>query len=779
MSATTALRGVPEQEYGIVAIKRDPARLRGYLASLTKAGAAVFLAGAMFWMMYGQASGDTVFALSRFWLFGLTLPGLLLWRIATARHLNLVEDLAAGSLVGVSVLTLVYLGASALGLQRWAWIWVLPVLVAAVTVPPWRRRCFRRVSAPISPVAAWLTTVATLLPLYTLSRFRDTPAPYSDPRLTSPDMAFHQALAASAKYDFPLQASYVDGEPMAYHYFFHQLAAATSWASGVELTDLIYTIGWLPLLAAGSALIFALTDRLAPRSAWAGPLAIAVATMGGVLQVYPYFGMPGTNTAGYVVASPTQNLGGALIVLLALLAVDLVRGRRGRGTLVLFVVIAAAASGSKATVLPLVVCGFGLVVLVGLFQRRFAWRAVAGTAVAGAMFVAAIVVIFQGHSSGLAVRPWRVFERISAYVAFTDKPLTETDTRALWFSAIVCCLAWLLGSAGLLVHLARFKSSVRDPAIVFLTGVSIAGFMGTVLTDQPGLSQLYFHRTAVPVIAALAAAGAWALVSRFGDCRSGLVVLGFVLTGFAATWGAREVLVDRGLPPPRFRAPDGKLSTEAMVEPWLWVLGLILAGSLLVTLLWKVCRRSGRPTRLVAAGVVIGCLVGGLLPQLQALPNNTSAAPREPTAGSPVGPTASAADAARWLRDHSAPDDLIATNAHCIALGGGCDARHFWIAALTERHILVEGWGYTNTINDLVTDTGDKSNGLPFWDSVRLQENDRVFISGSRDAVQLLRTKYGVRWLYVDQSESAVSRRLGEVAELRHDVGDVQIYELK
>jgi surface polysaccharide O-acyltransferase-like enzyme len=123
-------------------------------ASLIKAGAPLFLVGAVVWMMYGQASGDTVFALSRFWIFGLALPGFLLWRIATPRRLNLVEDIAAGSMVGVSVLVLVYLGCSALGLQKWAWLWIVPVLVAATTVSTLRRRCLRRVTLPLSATTA-------------------------------------------------------------------------------------------------------------------------------------------------------------------------------------------------------------------------------------------------------------------------------------------------------------------------------------------------------------------------------------------------------------------------------------------------------------------------------------------------------------------------------------------------------------------------------------------------------------------------------------------------
>ena len=47
--------------------------------------------------------------------------------------------------------------------------------------------------------------------------------------------------------DWPRRLN-VNGERMNYHYFFHQFTAATSWATGVNLTDLIYNIGWMPLL---------------------------------------------------------------------------------------------------------------------------------------------------------------------------------------------------------------------------------------------------------------------------------------------------------------------------------------------------------------------------------------------------------------------------------------------------------------------------------------------------------------------------------------------------
>jgi len=39
----------------------------------------------------------------------------------------------------------------------------------------------------------------------------------------------------------------------------------------------------------------------------------------------------------------------------------------------------------------------------------------------------------------------------------------------------------------------------RDPATVFLAGFAVAGFAATLMTTQPGVSQVYFYRTAFPV----------------------------------------------------------------------------------------------------------------------------------------------------------------------------------------------------------------------------------------------------------------------------------------
>ncbi|ADB29624.1 hypothetical protein Kfla_0502 [Kribbella flavida DSM 17836] len=757
--------------------RRFPWRAVG--RNLVKYAAALALAWLVVWLMAGHASEDSIVALLRFWVLGITVPGTILWRLASPFRHNLVEDFAAGALVGVSVLMLVYLAIAPLGLQQWAWLWAAPVLMVAVAVPSWRRRCLSRVERPISPLTAWLVAATCALPLYAIGHYRNLlPAPYTDARSNSPDMWFHQALAASAMRDFPLQAPYLQGEEMDYHYFWHQFTAATAWATGVDLTDLVYTIGWVPLLLAGCALIFALTDRIAPGSRWAGPLAIAVAGVGGTVNVYPSVALPADGLTNYVWGSPTQNLGGGLAVLMALLGIDLLRGRSAPGTWVLFVLIGVAASGSKATVLPLIICGLGLVVFIRIFYRRFAVGALALVAVLSAIFLAAIVVVFGNHSSGLAVRPWITFAKIGIYPLIAkDVGWGEYDHGAMWISAITTCGALLLGSAGLLVLAGTTARWFRDPGMVFLVGISIAGFGGMVLTDQPGTSQMYFHRTAVPVIAALAAAGAWMLVFWFADRRSGIAVLASVLGGAGATAAARAIVRANPGDGKPFRRPDGTLT--GLVVPWLWTVGLLALVALIVTGLWKLAKRRGRPSRIAMASFVLAGMGAGLLLPIQAMANYEQVTLPPLTDRYPLGPTSSQADAARWLRDHTSPGDLVATNAHCAAKNTlGCDVRHFWISALSERHVLVEGWGYTNTINDLVAATGMSPNGLPFWDQQKLEENDRAFSSPTRDNLRLLRTKYGVRWLYADPNQTAVSPNLDVLATVRFRAPDAVIYEL-
>jgi hypothetical protein len=98
--------------------------------------------------------------------------------------------------------------------------------------------------------------------------------------------------------------------------------------------------------------------------------------------------------------------------------------------------------------------------------------------------------------------------------------------------------------------------------------------------------------------------------------------------------------------------------------------------------------------------------------------------------------------AARFLRSHSAPDDLVATNAHCrIPQKGRCDFRAFWLAGWSEQRVLLEGWAYTARANT-ATDSAGALAGQ-YWDAQLKAENDAVFTDPSAATAAMLKQKYG------------------------------------
>ena len=53
--------------------------------------------------------------------------------------------------------------------------------------------------------------------------------------------------------------------------------------------------------------------------------------------------------------------------------------------------------------------------------------------------------------------------------------------------------------------------------------------------------------------------------------------------------------------------------------------------------------------------------------------------------------------AAQWVARNAGPDDIVATNVHCENVKtppADCISRSFWVSAMTERAVVLEGWAY-------------------------------------------------------------------------------------
>jgi hypothetical protein len=291
--------------------------------------------------------------------------------------------------------------------------------------------------------------------------------------------------------------------------------------------------------------------------------------------------------------------------------------------------------------------------------------------------------------------------------------------------------------------------------------VAAAGLLGTLLTTQSGISQLYFVRTAFPVIAVLASVGLANLVGRLGDRRA------VVLVGAAGLLGLVGLAVAR--------AESAEL--RGIKGPWLWTVAALCLAAGLVAVAWKALRRPGSVFVALLAGAVAASMIGATLVPLQALVSDKASdlVFAHPFRG---GATAAEAGAARWLRQNSTPGDLVATNAHCIIKRDGvCDSRHFWLAALSERPVLVEGWSYSNQANRIALTSGGNPSLIPYWDGEELAASDAAFTSPTSAAIERLR-KAGVRWLYADNRAGTVSPALRNYVRLRHATLDATIYEI-
>jgi hypothetical protein len=125
------------------------------------------------------------------------------------------------------------------------------------------------------------------------------------------------------------------------------------------------------------------------------------------------------------------------------------------------------------------------------------------------------------------------------------------------------------------------------------------------------------------------------------------------------------------------------------------------------------------------------------------------------------------------LRDHSEPDDVVATNVHCrLAPPNKCDSRHFWVSAYSERRVLIEGWAYAESTLARAPRWKRSYLRIPYRDQSRLAANDAAFAQPS--LMSWFVREYGVSWLLVERADPALNR----YAKLRFRAGVCSVYEV-
>jgi hypothetical protein len=766
-------------------------------SGLVPAGVVVVVAVAV--LVGFDVSPKDLVAFGGYVALGFALPGMLLWRAARGRAGWLAEDLAAGTVVGYALQVLLYVPARAVGVPLL--VLAAPVLTVAVfALVPRLRRFWRGGGRGVRPPVwvAWsLALVLLFLVAWSGLFFRGHGPVW--PANASPyfDMPFHLALAGELKHHSPPVIPFVAGEPLQYHWFVYADLAATSWVTGVELETLLYRLWVLPVIAALVVLVAVAAVRLTGRW-WTAPAALAVTYFSMAPSPYNWGGtIFDASSLGQLWLSPTHIFGMTLFAAVVLLLFHLY-GRTGDpadamadgpGTPArppgrvfawcLFAVLIAAVMGSKATFLPMLLAGLLLAVAGGfLVRRRLDRTALLAAAITAAGLAFAQLVLFGGSDGAAQLLPFKTasYFSLTTPTGLDKRPVVSTEVLAALAALGVIGWAMIWAGAGGLI--ARLRG-LAEPAVLVLVGIAGSAFGAVLVFSFPGAAQLYFLRGAGPTLALLTVAGLAAVVP-LGRRPGPLLVAALV----ALAVGALITVVVAGLG--RSSAPtvagEGRARwvLVSLALPWVALVAAVVGFGLLVWLArrrWAFLRGIGLAlTLLVAMGLGLPQTWERIHKSFRAVA--TDWRPAQMADGLPeIGRDDIAA--ARWLRDHSDPDDLVATNAHCRpSIAWGCDNRHFWVSAYAERRVLVEGWGYTVTANETSVRTRTWFALVPYWRSPVLQANDAAFTAPSPAALRRLHTEYGVRWLLADSRAQRVSPELGRYARLRFQVEDCAVYEI-
>jgi len=441
----------------------------------------------------------------------------------------------------------------------------------------------------------------------------------------------------------------------------------------------------------------------------------------------------------------------------------------------------AASSGAKASSLPIVLAALALAAFASLVRiKRVPWPIVilGVLAAAGQFFAIAVLYRFQTYATG--VHP---FGSIEVFSAPEVEPRSAVQQAVITGGVLAAYfLNMQLRLAGIVPLLRRHRLGL-EPAQWLLLGGALGGIAAYMLLRQLADGQQYFVRSGFAFGVILSAWGFVEVFERARLGRRGKTWLGVFAAAVAVATIAAQLAYAQPLPWVHRYDPAVPILRWAAVLLMLGVAG----GSLWYAArgwatLPTASRRQSEPAHTRVAGSAprlhrrggLVILTAVLVVGAPGLVMDMVKSARSPNGGAytTVSMPRSRVEAARWVRDHSSPGDVLATNAHCLGYGrpGNCDPRSFWLSAYAERRVLVEGWTFAPRL------AGDAAK--PFWDPQLLDLNDRAFTGPTAQGLAELKGD-GVRWLVADSRSGPVAPELASLAVARYSDGPVTVYELR
>lgn len=723
-----------------------------------------------------------------------TLPGTLIWRALQGRSGYLPLDAAFGTAAGFAVELPVYMLARQADLPFAVLAWPILTVVAFAAVPRLRR--FWRGNGERMPLgASWSAALGTSFILISgaLTVFRWNPLSGRNYGAMHVDFPFQFALVGEFKHDVPLNTPWVSGVELVYHWYVYAHGAAASWISGVEPQVLIMRLLPVPMIAVFLLAVIGLVHRITGRW-WPGNVAILLMLVAAVTVPSGWSAKPMDAIVfiDNLWVSPTQTFAAffaivAIYVLCGIFQAPEGAERRRPVPWIVLAVLIGAMAGAKATFVPMLICGLLLALFFRLVQRKRPGPELPALLISLGWLAFAQLILYGSGSQGTEVNPLQTvkYSVLGRAVMGTQNALNDWGTLAALtgISLGACLLGWA-SMAGLLRRGWR-----TDPIVHVMLGFAVAGLGALYILAHPGMSQTYFGRSATPYLGILAALGLAALLPA-GKRAPGRF---FAVAALGAAGGAAVLLVIRATVGEKGPVePLAGFTVEQATRPYLVLLAAI-AGLVALVVVVALLVKLGRAQVLAVATIAVTAIAvtSGVVTNRNVWDALTSGKSQRDLVSdtSVIAMPRGAIKAGRWLRDHSHPRDLVATNSHCRQGYSPCDSRDFWLAAFSERQVVLEGWSYTEpafSTGGLWDRTLYRST---FWDPALLQRNDEVFTDPTAERVKDFTAQHRVRWLVAVGSvpvpdpdrkgEVWASPELAQFATERYRAGDVTVYEVR
>ncbi|GAA0948219.1 hypothetical protein GCM10009554_45600 [Kribbella koreensis] len=718
----------------------------------------------------GDSTGESVrWVLT--WLIAVLLPGTLLWR-ALAGGRSLTQDLGFGAVLGLAWQLAVWAICTALGLPLLQWAFVAGLLLffafnkalrPPVAAPPrwWH------VLLVSSLLLAMVRTVLVLL--------RPVPLPPL-PATRHQDIWYQLGLVQQLLHDVTPRDPWVLGEPLIYHWF-----ATASMASGSVMADVrpatVLIHQWPLTMLLTLVLVGWAAGELLSERKWAAPLAgLLAGVLPGAIQLV---NTPTANmSAAQVVQGPTGTM--AAVVMLGLLGptVLILRRQAGRGVWTVMVLMLALATGTKPTLLPIMLAGCLLAGGVAwVAEREAPWRIAALTGVT-ATFLLASSFALTGSTGGSRFQLLAALRVQPYYQAVTgDKSYPATgnwvlpslehgDARMILF-AVVLVTYYLLVDAPRLLTLLGMKMSPmrRDPAYWWISGCVAAGTGVTLVFSHTGYSEYHF----LGAILALGIVGVVAVgVNLAGQTRPRDLVI--VAVAGLATAVALYL----------FWPTDTETHTVARAAAGLLApFGVLaLVGSLVILGINRTRQAASAAVQVivltVAASLPVQFIVIG-----DALRDASKPLP-PPNIEYRTYLTREEQSAMLWLSKHLEPNDVAVSNVFCMPVPyrPGCPNDAYWMSGLSGVQMWMGGWAYAPAN---LAATEHKHSFLlqqsPWPDRVL---DSRIAVEKPSEAhLAKLAGDVGVTLIIGDLRAGPVSPKLDQLAIPIYRNQDIRIYRLK